>query len=249
RMRTGRIWEGGICRVPRPFHLLMNADQQFARVAANVAERINTTFQGAIPDAPDNETASAKTNTFVLLGMPPQYKHNPQRYLRVVRMVPLEDGTPAAQKPGRLPYRAQLQEDLIDPARTVVAALRLEALGTASIPALRQGLQSPHPLVRFCSAEALAYLGSASCADELAHAVKQQPYLRSYALTALASLDESVCRDHLFDLLSADGDDETRYGAFRALRALNERDEAVRGKLLGDAFWLHRVAPDTTPLV
>jgi hypothetical protein len=249
RMTRGRIWEGAVCRIDRPFHLLMNSNQQFARVAANVAGRINTTFQGAFPGGPDAEIASAKTNSFVLLGMPPQYKHNPQRYLRLVRMVPLEDAETSGQRPGRLPYRAQLQEDVLDPARAVVAALRLEALGTASIPALKQGLQAAHPLVRFCSAEALAYLGSASCADELGRAVKQQPYLRAYALTALASLDESVCRDRLFDLLSADGDDETRYGAFRALRALDQRDETVRGKLLGDAFWLHQIAPDTSPLV
>ena len=57
-------------------------------------------------------------------------------------------------------------------------------LENASGPALKQGLQSKHPLVRFCSAEALAYLGSPACADELARAVKQQPYLRAYALTA-----------------------------------------------------------------
>lgn len=249
RMTRGRIWEGAVCRIDRPFHLLMNSNQQFARVAANVAGRINTTFQGALLGGPDAELASAKTNSFVLLNMPPQYKHNPQRYLRVVRMVPLEDADSSEKRPGRLPYRAQLAEDLLDPARTVVAALRLEALGTASIPALKQGLQAAHPLVRFCSAEALAYLGSASCAEELGHAVKQQPYLRAYALTALASLDEAVCRDHLYDLLSADGDDETRYGAFRALRALDERDETVRGQLLGDAFWLHQIAPETSPLI
>ncbi|MBI1917623.1 MAG: flagellar basal body P-ring protein FlgI [Planctomycetes bacterium] len=249
RMKSGRIWEGAVSRIDRPFHLLMNVNQQFARVAANVADRINTAFQGAFPGGPDTEIASAKTNTFVLLGMPPQYKHNPQRFLRVVRMVPLEDGEVGGPRPGRPPYRVRLQEDLLDPARTVVASLRLEGLGTASIPALKQGLQSPHPLVRFCSAEALAYLGNAACADELARTVQQQPYLRAYALTALASLDESVCRDRLFDLLSGDGEDETRYGAFRALRALNERDEAVRGKLLGDAFWLHHIAPNTPPLV
>jgi hypothetical protein len=249
RMKSARIWEGAACRIDRPFHLLMNANQQYVRVAANVADRINAAFQGAFSGGPDSEIASAKSNSFVLLGMPPQYKHNPQRFLRVVRMVPLEDSEVAKQQPGRPPYRVRLQEDLLDPARTVVASLRLEALGTSSLPALKQGLQAAHPLVRFCSAEALAYLGSAACADELARTVKQQPYLRAYALTALASLDESVCREHLFDLLNTDGDDETRYGAFRALRALNDADEAVRGKLLGDAFWLHHIAPNTPPLI
>jgi len=42
---------------------------------------------------------------------------------------------------------------------------------------------------------------------------------------------------------------ETRYGAFRALRALNKDDEAVRGELLNDSFWLHRTAPGSRGLV
>jgi hypothetical protein len=249
RSRTARIWGGGTCLVPRPFHIYLNADQSFARVAANVAGRINLAFQGNV-SGPGTEVASAKSGSVVLLTMPPQYKHNPQRYLRVVRMIPLEDGV--ASKPGepkRLPYPTQLQQDLLDPGRSVVAALRLEALGAPSVPALRQGLQSPHPLVRFCSAEALAYLGSPSCGDELARVVRQQPYLRLYALTALASLDESVCHERLQDLLGEDLDDETRYGAFRALRALDEHDDDVKGQLLSGSFWLHRVAPGTKPLI
>ena len=42
---------------------------------------------------------------------------------------------------------------------------------------------------------------------------------------------------------------ETRYGAFRALRALDERAPAVAGELLNESFWLHRVAPQSAPLV
>src|SRR5205823_6553112 len=44
-------------------------------------------------------------------------------------------------------------------------------------------------------------------------------------------------------------DDETRYGAFRALRTLDGHNEAVQGELLNESFWLHRVAPNTPPLV
>ncbi len=259
RLKKGRIWGGAVSQIDRPFHIVMNAKQQYAKVSANVAARINASFQQG---GAGSEVAVAKNNTAVVLALPPQYKHNPQRFLRVVRMVPLEDGAAPPltlpSPPGgegrvrgaaRLPYRARLEEDLLDPARAVVAALRLEALGHESAAALKKGLQNPAPLVRFCAAEALAYLGEPACAEELARAVRQQPYLRAYALTALASLDESACRDRLFDLLGAEGDDETRYGAFRALRALDERDEAVQGELLGESFWLHRVAPGTKPLV
>jgi hypothetical protein len=117
------------------------------------------------------------------------------------------------------------------------------------MPALKKGLQSPHPLVRFCSAEALAYLGGPAGADELARAVAEQPLLRAFGLTALASLDEAVCQVKLGELLANARDDETRYGAFRALHTLDENNRAVRGDWLNESFWLHRTAPNTPPLV
>lgn len=75
------------------------------------------------------------------------------------------------------------------------------------------------------------------------------PMLRAYAFTALASLDEAICQIKLKELLAGDLDDEGRYGAFRSLRALDEKSDSVSGEHLGEAFWLHVVAPDTTPLV
>jgi hypothetical protein len=168
----------------------------------------------------------------------------------VVRLVPLEESVPTGDGPRRLPYREQLREDLTDPARAVMASLRLEALGTDSIPTLERALKtSPHPLVRFCAAEALAYLGNSACGEELAKTVREQPYLRAFALTAMASLDEAVCREKLKELMDTGKDDEIRYGAFRALRALDELDSAVQGEHLADTFWLHEVPTEGKPLV
>jgi hypothetical protein len=167
-------------------------------------------------------------------------------------MIPLSDSAdlPGKTEADRRSYRQKLADDLLDPSRTVVASLRLEALGAKSIPTFKdKGLKSPHPLVRFCSAEALAYLGSPSCAEELYKAAVTYPLLRSFALTALASLDEAVCHLKLKELILGNQDDEMRYGAFRALRVLNERDPLVSGELLNDAFWLHRVAKDARPFV
>jgi hypothetical protein len=244
-----RIWGGGVCQIERQFHILLNSNQQFARVAGNVASRINSAFQGTLSMTPGNELALARNNTVVALNVAPQYKLNLPRYLRVVRMVPLEEVPAADSKPRRLPYREQLHEDLLDPARTLTVALRLEALGNSSIPVVKEGLKSPHALVRFCSAEALAYLGSPSCGDELARVVRQQPYLRAFALTALASLDENVSNLRLKELIESDLDDETRYGAFRALRTLDEHDPLVHGELLNETFWLHQVAKESTQLI
>jgi hypothetical protein len=72
--------------------------------------------------------------------------------------------------------------------------------------------------------------------------------MRGFALTAMASLDEPVSRVKLGELLSAE-DAQTRYGAFRALRSLDEHDSAVQGELLAESFWLHKTAPGSAPLV
>src|SRR5262249_1644912 len=103
--------------------------------------------------------------------------------------------------------------------------------------------------------------------DELAKLAAQHPLLTGGCLTALASLDDRACREHLAAMLPS-GDVELRTGAFTALRGLAERDapesklktpwgepyrECLRrqlgGELLGGSFWLHRVAPQSPRLV
>ncbi len=250
-LKQGRIWDGAKLNIDMPFHLILNQDQQYARIANDIANHINGTFHGSTKGLPDQEVAAAKNNVLVMLSVPPQYKHNMPRFLRVVRMVPLRENVSSdgKQAESRVPYRTQLQEDLLDPARTVTATLRLEALGQNSIPVLKSGLQSKHPLVRFCAAESLAYLGSPACGEELARVVQQQPYLRAFALSAMASLDEAICHVKLKELMLSAVDAETRYGAFRALRALDETDPDVRGELLNDSFHLHQIQSEGEPLV
>jgi hypothetical protein len=242
KLRQARIWGGGRCQLDRPFYLLLNSDHQFVRMAKTVADRINETFHGSV-HGQVVDLAEAKTKEVVYLNVPPQYRLNLPRYLRVVRLIPLRD-----TEAGRIPYHRRLEEQLFDPARTVTAALRLEAMGQDSIPTLKRGLSSDRPLVRFGSAEALAYLGDPSCGEELARTIKEQPALRAFSLTAMASLDEAVCHVELTRLL-AEPSPETRYGAFRALRALDEHAEIVRGERLNDCYWLHRVCPNSPPMV
>jgi hypothetical protein len=231
--------------------LLLNPGDQQARIASLVADRVNEAFRGGPGDTPDGSTAIAKNNLAIELHVPPAYRLNMPRYLRVVRFIPLQASPdqPGAKEGDARTYRQRLAEDLLNPARTVTTALRLEAIGQESIPSLKAGLEAKHPLVRFCSAEALAYLDCSAGGEELGRDVAKQPLLRSFALTALASMDESVSRFQLRELLTTSTDPETRYGAFRALRALDENDSLVKGDFLNESFWLHRVAPDAAPLV
>jgi hypothetical protein len=250
--KKGRISGGGKCLISPALTLKLHPDQQFVRIAGLVAERINQSFQSSASSGPEEALAKVRDNVAILLRVPSQYRFNLPRFLRVVRLVPLNEGVEAkaADETNPRTYRQRLSEDLLDPARTVTAALRLEALGERSIPALKKGLESQHPLVRFCSAEAIAYLGNTACADMLAEAAKNEPVFRAFALTALASLDEGISRVKLGELLATASADETRYGAFVALRAMRDEDvPGVKGEVLNDSFTLHRVAPDTEPLV
>jgi hypothetical protein len=234
--KAGKVWAGGKVLTPdRPFILEMTPPS--VKASVGVAARINETFHG--PGSSAAPIAAAKNDTHVILSVPGPYRLNMGRFLRVVRLIPLDE-TPRAD--GHYPKK--LEKQLLDPGTCVTAALRLEALGTQSIPVLKMALQSDYPMVRFAAAESLAYLGSPACAEELATQAVEQPFVQAYALTALASLNEAACRVKLSGLLAAD-QPEVRYGAFRALRALDDRDPVVAGEKVGEHFWLHRVAPDS----
>ncbi|MFO0843533.1 MAG: flagellar basal body P-ring protein FlgI [Gemmataceae bacterium] len=253
RVKSGRIWAGAKLIADQPLALVMNQERQQGRYTSLIADRLNTTFQTTgLRGALDSSVAHTGNATVISLRVPVQYRHNLPRYLRVVRAVPLGESAdaPGKTESDRRSYRQKLADDLLDPSRAVVAALRLEGLGAKSIPVFKdKGLKSEHPLVRFVSAEALAYLGSPAAGEELYRAAVEYPLFRAYALTALASLDEAVCHLKLKELIVSNLDDEVRYGAFRALRLLNENEPLVRGEHLNESFWLHRIAPDTKPLI
>jgi hypothetical protein len=250
RLKKARIYNGGRSRITASLRLKLNPDKQHAAIAGAIEHRLNETFHGAFSAGSKTQVAAAHDNTGIDLNVPPGYRHNLPHFLRVVLSMPLHPPGDLPGADGGAAYRQRLAQDLLDPARTVVAALRLEALGdNGSIGALRAGLKSDNVKVRFCAAEALAYRGNSAGVEELATIVQRQPYLRAFALTALASLDQKASRLKLQEILAAATGDEVRYGAFRALMTLNDKDEAAAGELLNDAFWLHHAAPRTEPLV
>ncbi len=242
RARHGRIWLGGKVLHDRTLALLLTKDNQTVDKARTVAERINESFYGPYRGTVRG-MAEAKNNTTITLRVPPRYRHNLERYLRVVRQMPLRE-SPG----GRARYQKDVAKQLLEPATTLVAALRLEALGKDAIDDLKLGLAHEHPLVRFCSGEALAYLGDAACARPLAELIEAEPKFRAYGLAAMASLDAAICHIKLRELLASNSA-ETRYGAFRALRELDANDEAVVGEFLNHAYYLHVVAPGSRPMI
>ncbi len=274
RLREARIWGGGISNIDRPLDLMLKKDEKFAAVAKAVADRLNLMFQDdaraqrmiqqnshlyLLEDMTQRlnqrqeakgEMAKAVSQDLIKLRVPYAYRFNPERYIRVARLIPLVE---TSEQHGR--YRRRLNKMLLDPTDppgVIRAALRLEALGRESVPSLQKGLESEHALIRFVCAESLAYLGNTAGVEELARLAERYPEMRMYCLVALSSLDEGICRAKLGEMLTMD-DSSLRCGAFRALRLLDESAPRLRkdlgGECLAHSFWLHQVAPKSSRLV
>jgi hypothetical protein len=238
--KVGKIWGGGRVTKSRPYYILINPGSQSPQLAAAIAERLNNTFHAT--SEPNLKVADAKSRDVILANVPLAYRNNHYRFLLVARQVPLLPAGPDSV------YARRLEEELLDASTALSAAVKLEALGMSRVRALRVGLESPSPWVRFASAEALTYLGQTDGAAELARLAENHPALRAPCLKALASMDDAACTDRLADLM-ASPDPVLRYGAFVALRVADETNSAARGLLVNNSFWLHQVAPGSPGVI
>ncbi len=235
----GMVLGGGVALKSRPLGLILRSQDKSVYLSKQIGDSLNRRFH-TFSRGTKQGVATPKTDDYIELEIHPRYKHNLTRYMRVVRSVPLFE-SPQQQ----LTRLELLERQLLDPVTSAQAALRLEAIGKDSIGVLKKGIEAKDPEVRFYAAEALAYLDESCAVPALTEAAKNEPAFRAFALTALSALNDLHAADalrELFDVTSA----ETRYGAFRALWAMNERDPQLRGEHLGDKFWLH-VIPSAGP--
>ncbi len=233
----GRVLGGGVALTSRPIGLAIQSEQHSIRTSSQVGIAINSRFH-TYDRGMKRGVATPKRDNFVELEVHPRYKHNLMRYVRIIQNIPL--GESPADQVRRLEL---LERKLLEPATSATAALQLEALGKESVRILRQGMASSDSDVRFYAAEALAYLDDATAADVLADTARQRPAFRWHAIAALSAMDHVSAYDALTQLFHVPSA-ETRYAAFRALRAHNESDPLVRGQAFGDNFSYH--ALDTT---
>jgi hypothetical protein len=211
-------------------------------MSKRLGDWINRRFHAVIKGV-KRGVANPQTDRFLELEVPPIYRHNLGRYIRVVQSIAV------IEPPGGRHARMQLlARQLTDPITAPIAALRLEAIGKEAIPILREGLDSKDPEIRFAAAEALAYLGESIAAAHLAEAATNLRSARPAALKALTVLDDANGVDALQSLL-ASRSAETRYGAFRSLWRMDPDLPLVRGERLGDACSLHVVDVEGPPLV
>jgi flagellar basal body P-ring protein FlgI len=240
-LRRGRVLGGAIAS--RDFDIALIIDSEHtARWTAQIGNRINDRFQHKTRDG--KPIADAKNGQRITLRIPPQYRQNIARFLAVLRYMPIY-----VSESGEAERLERLQNELLNPKTTPIAAIKLEGLGARSAETLKGALTNASPDVRFFGAEALAYLGEPAAAEPLAAAARELSEYRAHALTALSSLNEAISRIKLRELMSDSDSVELRYGAFRALRVLDPDDPAVTGEVIDDYLHLHRVITRGKPLI
>lgn len=239
-LKRAYVWRGGQTLDGRAMYLVLNTDQQRYRVAEQVALRVNETFHAG--DTPSSKFAVARHKDLIAVAVPPRYRLNRPHFQRVLRAIPLDP--PADQSA----YLTKLETQLADPETSAQAAIRLEAMGSAGVSVLRGALKSEYPFVRFCAAEALAYLNQPIAAEVLAKCAAEHPSVQAYALTALAALDDAAAISRLEELLAV-RDSAVRYGAFRALREIDPKNDLIRGVWAGRSFALHEITNNGPSMV
>jgi hypothetical protein len=216
-IKVGRVLGGARVKKDQPYVLMLRENRRSIRTSALLQSVIGTRFF-YLDGVEQKAMAEAKSDEFLELRVPKTYHQNQSRFFQVLQLLPIIENPDL--KAARM---AQWSKELLDPKTSGVAALKLEGAGRAATESLKQGLANSDPNVKFFSAEALAYLNDASGADILADAAVRRPEFRAFALAALAAADQAASVSKLRQLL-AHPDIEVRYGAFNALRSLDEND-------------------------
>ena len=230
----GRALGAGIVQRSRPLGLYIVDDYASVRTSAAIGAAINQRFHHFDHGAKKGVANPTRDNVVELI-VHPRYRNNLGRYLTVIRNIPV------VKSPNEVIDRIMILERmLLEPTTSQTAALQLEAIGDDGVPALRKGVVSPDPEVRFYAAESLAYLDDTDASEALFEAARDERAFRWRALAALSTLNSFQAEESLEKLMNSSSA-ETRYGAFRALRERNPRDPLVRGELLDKKFRYHVV--------
>jgi len=238
----GRILGGGVALKSRSLGLVLKPGRRHVLNSSRIANAVNKRFH-FLHNGIKSGVAKAKTDEFIELAVHPRYKDNIRRYVDVVRAIGIRES--ATQRAERL---ALLEKQLLDPITAGSAARQLEAIGHQGVEVLIKGIRSNDREVRFCSAEALAYLDRREAAKPLGEAAREEPAFRVFALTALSTMDDGAACDELHDLLNVPSA-ETRYGAFRALWAMNRNNATVLGESLRNQFSYHVLSTSGPPMI
>ena len=237
------------CRNNRDFNLALETEgrntSQLTAIATELERCINKRFK---IEGEQTGVAKARSQPAVNIEvkMHPYYREAPNRYLAVIMSIRcFEDATQQEQR------IQNLKQELLDPEKSLIAALQLEALpAKMGADILYEGLKSHNPDVRFHSAEALAFMHKPGVGPVLAEFARHDPKKRPAAIIALASMGSDLeAAENLISLMDTGGDPVLRYSAFWALWRRSPDHPAIRA-WPQDAYPYHyHVLPFEEPLI
>ena len=219
--KVGRVLGRAHVKKDMPHTLLIKEGRQSVRTAALLQGVVGARFYYLDGTDQKSVAQAMQSDQVLTLRVPQTYHQNQSRFFQLLQVLPIID-TPDL----RAARMAAWGRELLDPRTAGESALKLEAIGPNAIPQLRIGLASSDRDVRYFAAEALAYLNDDSGVEILAEAARLRPEFRAFALAALAASDQQAGLMKLRDLLS-EPEPQLRYGAFNAIRAVDERDYAL----------------------
>ncbi|WP_459555155.1 flagellar basal body P-ring protein FlgI [Lacunimicrobium album] len=240
---VGKIVGGATNIKDRDMSLFLNSDFRIGRNSERIAERIGTRFYDYNEHGHRVPLAEAKTDKKIVLNIHKSYKEDYGRYWRVIQNIAFKE-TEVEQRV----RMERLKEDLHNPDKAEHACIQLEAIGEKTKSILYEGLKAPTLECRFYAAISLAYLGDTKGVDVLYEAAKDEPAFRVYALAAMAVTKDAEAMLALRRLLD-EPSKETRFGAFRAMTVIDERDPFIRGEQMNDQFKLHVLDTKGEPMV
>jgi len=228
----GRILGGARLLETRPLGLSIRPQHYSGRTTMAIGRAVNARFH-VVDRGNKRGVANPKDDKFIELTLPRRYKHNVARFMRVVQAIAVGE-TPTE----RVERITRLEAELSNPATAAEAALQLEAIGKEGVEVLARALEASSAEIQFYAAEALAYLDESRAAKPLATLAAREPAFRWHCLTALSSMDDGAAFDELDELMAVSSA-ETRYGAFKALRARSPGLPSLAGETLDERFALH----------
>ena len=241
-LKKGIILSGAVTTEPRALSVIMKEGSESMIMTDRIAKAINHRFP--IPTGFQKGVASAQNDKLIILDIHHTYANDVPRYIKIIESIACHETS--SQQAKRI---ERLREELLNPATSQDAAFQLEAIGKAGISALQSALRSPGMDVRFHAATSLAYLGDGTAAKVLAESVRAEPAFRVYALNALSVMKNDLEAEYYLQELLHVPSEETRYGAFRALKYRNPMDQTIRGEMLGEQFSYHGINSLAPPMV
>lgn len=250
--KQGKIVGGAVVSRSRPIWLELKENERSPGIAKQVEDVVNKRFSYTKSGyAGKKKVAEAKAGaTRINLEVPEEYRDNIVRYVNVVCAISFfETDDELNERIDRLAVQ------LLEPKTSEFASIQLEAIGPRNakvLDAIRKGMESADPTVRFNSAITSAYFNERPdrqktariLAEFAANDVERRP-------ASLATL--GVCMKTSFDVdaelrkLLAAPENETRYGAFRALWTRNPSDYMIQGENLANQFAYHSLNCGGTP--